>query len=186
MLNYSDLYEYLRKEKYGDQLQHLPKNFISEFSEYLTQKKKEISQDNENMLNSNNIEKKQFENAITLFKELMLRRKRKLLNLVFIAAETGIMKRDYTEMLQFEKEVFEDLVSAVERGDKQLDSLLNGNSNAQESELKMIIIQNDIEEFMGMSGNTIGPYKKGSLVNLDRQTAEILVSGNKARYVDEE
>jgi len=36
--------------------------------------------------------KKQLENAVTLFKELMLRRRKKILDLILIAAETGIFK----------------------------------------------------------------------------------------------
>ena len=43
--------------------------------------------------------KKQLENAITLFKELMLRRRKKILNLILIAAETGISKQDFENML---------------------------------------------------------------------------------------
>ena len=39
-----------------------------------------------------------------LFKELMLRRRKKILNLVLIAAETGISKQDFNNMLSLEKE----------------------------------------------------------------------------------
>ena len=55
---------------------------------------------------------------MAIFKELVLRRKKKLLNLVFVAAETGIMKRDYENMLQFEKEIFDRLIKAFEEGDR--------------------------------------------------------------------
>ena len=35
MLNYNDLYEMLRKEKYSEQMQQLDKSIVSEFAEYL-------------------------------------------------------------------------------------------------------------------------------------------------------
>ena len=53
--------------------------------------------------------KKQLENAVSIFKELLLRRRKKLLTLVFVAAETGISKRDFENMLAVEKECFEEI-----------------------------------------------------------------------------
>ena len=37
MLTYNDIYEILRKEKYSEPLQPLPKSFISEFSQYINE-----------------------------------------------------------------------------------------------------------------------------------------------------
>ena len=34
MLSYGDLYELLRKEKYSDNLQQLPKGFVSDMAEF--------------------------------------------------------------------------------------------------------------------------------------------------------
>ena len=44
---------------------------------------------------------------IAIFKELGLRRKKKLLELAFVSAETGISKRDFENLMPFEKETFE-------------------------------------------------------------------------------
>ena len=134
MLTYEEIYDIVRKEKYNEQLQLLPKNFVSEVSGFLQEKKAEASKEGDFFADNISKAKKQLENAIALFKELMLRRKKKLLNLVFVAAETGIMKRDFENMLEFEKEIFEKLVKAVEDGDKELARLLNGNK--KEHELK--------------------------------------------------
>ena len=125
MLSYNDLYEHLRKEKYSEHLQNLPKDFVPRFSEYmaLTRKKFaniEINEFAEEILK----EKKQYENSMAIFRELMLRRKKKILNLVFIAAETGIMKRDFADMLPFEQALFERLVMAINDADKSLSELL--------------------------------------------------------------
>ncbi|MCH7567904.1 MAG: hypothetical protein IIA87_00620 [Nanoarchaeota archaeon] len=185
MLSYNDLFEYLRKEKYSEQLQPVPKNIITQFSEYLKEKKKQFSSSESDIFTDDMLrEKKQFENAIVIFKELMLRRKKKILNLVFVAAETGIMKRDFTDMLSFEQELFEKLVKSVEEGENKMNELLNG--KMLKSENKFIIMKESVENFVGMSGEIIGPFNKGELVNIDFKIADILVSGKKAMFVDEE
>ena len=94
MINYNDLYEILRKEKYAEALQLLPKGFVEDVSAFLGEMRVENKEEDlfqDNVLKS----KKQLENSIGIFKELMRIRKKKLLSLVFVATETGIMKRDY-------------------------------------------------------------------------------------------
>ena len=94
MISYNELYEILRKEKFSDSLQPLPKNFLDDISQYISEKKEQS--DGEDMFSESGLKmKKQLENSISLFKEILAKRKKKLLNLVFVAAETGIMKRDY-------------------------------------------------------------------------------------------
>lgn len=184
MIGYSELYELLRKEKYADALQELPKKFVADFSEYLGNMKSiEISGD-DLMGASVSKDKKQFENAISLFKELMLRRKKKLLNLVFVATETGIMKKDYENMLVHEKEIFDVLVKVFEEGDKKLNMTLNGRKEIEDKK-RMIMFNQSVEEFVGGEGESVGPYSSGELVNVDFKVAEILVGGGKASYVDE-
>lgn len=185
MLNYNDLYELLRKEKYSEVLQVLPKNFIDEFSEYIAMQKEQSSQDDSLFSDSVARSKKQFENSIALFKELMLRRKKKLLSLVFVAAETGIMKRDYENMLGFEKEIFDKLVRAFEDGEKELTSLLHGKRAMDKEKQTMIIFTQDVEQFVDMQGKVLGPFTSGQLANLDRQVSELFISSGKARIVDE-
>ncbi len=184
MLDYSELYEYLRKEKYGDQLQALPKEFISEVGELLKEKRPSSSSEGDFFSEEALKAKKNFENSISLFKELMRLRKRKILNLVFIASETGIMKRDFGTMLPFEQELFEQLVVGIERADKGLQQELNGKQEVKR-EHTMVITSQQINAFVDMQGNSIGPFDKGTLVNLDAKIAAILVSEGKASQVDE-
>jgi DNA replication initiation complex subunit (GINS family) len=184
MLMYNDLYEVLRKEKNNDQLQALPENFVSDFSVYLKEKRKEFSSFGEDMFAEDILrEKKQFENALSLFKELMLRRKKKILSLVFVAAETGVMKKDYTDMLSFEKDLFDKLVLGVSDSEKTLSDMLNGGKERVGN--KMVVMSEDVEEFIDMAGKVVGPYKEGEVVGLDVKVADILVSGGKAKLVDE-
>jgi hypothetical protein len=185
MLTYTDIYEVLRKEKYSEVLQALPKKFIKEVSEYLSEKRNEVSQEGEMFGDSMLKNKKQLENSIAIFKELMLRRKKKLLSLVFVATETGIMKRDYENMLDFEKDMFDSVVKIFEQGDKKLAEQMRGES-LQKSANSMVIFSQDIEEFVGMDGGIIGPFANGDLANLDSGVSGILVESGKAKFVDED
>lgn len=186
MISYNDLYEILRKEKYSETLQQLSKSFLDEVREYLRDKKEQAMQESDMFQDSVAKAKKQLENSIAIFKELILRRKKKLLNLVFVAAETGIMKRDYDNMLSFEKDIFDKLVKAFEEGDRELTMSMNGRRENEEKEKnKMILFNDNVEQFVDMSGKALGPFKTGELANLDSHVSEILVSGGKAQFVDE-
>lgn len=185
MLTYNDIYEALRKERYSEQLQQLGKNFVQEVSAYLKEKKT-ISEKSEDIFSEAiSKTKKQFENAISMFKELMLRRKKKLLNLAFVAAETGISKRDYENMLAFEKETFDKIMKSMEDGDKNLAKLFNGQEK-EEKKNKLITFLQDTDEFLGLDGEKLGPFKKGDIANLPIEIANILVVDNKAESVEEE
>lgn len=186
MISYNDLYELLRKERFSENLQLLPKNFLEDISEYLNEKK-ELSVGEEGLFaDSAAKSKKQLENSIAIFKELVLRRKKKLLNLVFVAAETGIMKRDYENMLYFERELFDKLVKAFEEGDKEISKSMSAKKVDEiKKNNKLIIFNQNVEQFVDMSGSLVGPFASGELANLEKEIAGILVSGGKASFVDE-
>lgn len=185
MISYSDLYELLRKEKYSEPLQSLSKGFISDFSDFLRDSKDESPKEGGLFLDNMAKSKKQYENAIAIFKELMLRRKKKLLNLVFVAAETGIMKRDYENMLPFEKDIFDKLIKSFEDADKELFKMFSGQKEKPENKNTMIMFTQDVEQFIDMEGNPVGPFSSGELAHLDLAVANILVQSGKARIVDE-
>lgn len=183
MLTYNELYEILRKEKYNEGLQLLPKDFLEQMSEFL--KERRSIENSANLFENSSMDaKKQLENAIAMFRELMLKRKKKILSLVFVATETGIMKRDYENMLAFEREVFDKMVKTFEDGDKEMARALQG-AKEMEKEYKMIVFHQNVEQFVDMSGNIVGPFVSGELANLDAPVSEILVSNGKARFVDE-
>lgn len=184
MLGYSELYELVRKEKYSEALQPLPKNFLEDFASFV-KSSTAASQTEDNILGPSPSSNKQLENALAIFKELILKRKRKILNLVFVATETGIMKRDYEHMLTTEKEIFDGMVKMFEDGDKKLSQLLQGTTKKEETQ-KMVLFKDDVDPFVDHNGKDIGPFKSGDLANLDSDVAGILVSGEKATFVDED
>jgi DNA replication initiation complex subunit (GINS family) len=181
MITYNDVYEAARKERYSDQLQQLPKNFVNEVSDYLKEKRDISSKENDVFSDVIVKTKKQLENAITLFKELILRRKKKILSLVLIATETGISKQDFDNMLPFEKTMFEDLMKSIDLSDKKLNDILNGNKEEQKNEL--IVFKEYVEEFVGMGEEKMGAFEKGQIANIPKEIAKILVDSGKAELV---
>ncbi|RLG11417.1 hypothetical protein DRN69_07750 [Candidatus Pacearchaeota archaeon] len=182
MITYNDIYEAARKERYSEQLQNLPKNFISEVAEYLKDKKEISSKENDAFSDVITKTKKQLENAITLFRELVLRRRKKILNLVLIATETGISRQDFDNMLDFERVLFEEMMKSVDSSEKKINQLLNGEIEEQKNEL--IIFKEDVEEFVGLDGERMGGFEKGQIVNIPKEIAKILIEDGKAEKVE--
>ena len=187
MITYNELYDALRKERYSEQLQPIPKNFIKEVSAYLKDKK-EIANKDDDFSDSVLKTKKQFENSISIFKELILRRKKKILDLAFVAAETGISKRDFENMLAVEKECFDSIMKSLEKGDKSIAEMLKGvqEEDSEKRGNKMIVFIKDTGEFLDLDGNKLGPFKKGEVANLSEEISNILIVDKKAEAVDEE
>ena len=186
MITYNEIYEAARKERYSDQLQSLPKSFIQSVAEYLKERKEMSSGEDDPFSDAATKTKKQLENAMTSFKELMRRRKDKILKLVLVASETGITKRDFENMFDFEKELFEDLMKCLEVADKKLNNLFNSGNSRQEPQKNILVsFKADAEEFLGPEGEMMGPFRKGQIANLPSQIAQILIDDNRAEKVEE-
>ena len=183
MITYNDIYEAARKERYSEQLQALSKNFISEVANYLKEKKEIAAKDDDAFSDVIIKTKKQLENAITLFKELMVRRRKKILNLVLIAAETGISKRDFESMLIFEKELFEEIMKNIEISDKKMNENLTGN-HEEKFKNELICFKEDVSEFVGIGGEKMGPFEKGQIANLPKEITKILVEDGTAEVIE--
>jgi DNA replication initiation complex subunit (GINS family) len=184
MITYNDIYEAARKERYSEQLQGIPKNFIKEVASYLKDKKEAALKEEDGFSDLVIKTKKQLENAITLFRELITRRRKKILGLVLIASETGISKQDFENMLQIEKELFEEIMERVEVSDKKLNDLLNGNGKEKVTENILVLFIENVEEFLGAEGDKMGPYDKGQIANIPRDIAKILFNGGKVEMVE--
>ena len=183
MITYNDIDEARRKEKVAKELQKLPESFIEEVASYLKEKKDFSSKNIENFSEDAVRAKKQFENARTLFKELILRRREKILDLLFIATETGVSKRDFENMLDFEKKMFDEMIKCIESTESQVNALLNVNNGKIEDKKQPVVFIEDMSEFIDLDGNLIGPFKKGDRVDLQREIAKILIEDRKADLV---
>lgn len=185
MITYNDIYEAARKERYSEQLQKLPKNFVSEVSDYLKEKKQLALKEDDSFSDAIAKTKKQIENANTLFKELILRRRKKILKLVLVAAETGISKQDFENMLDFEKTLFEEIMKNIDRSDKKIQEQLRG-KREESSKNVLLIFRKPVEELVDMEGKKLGPFEKGQMANVSKKIAQILVDDGKAEMAEKE
>lgn len=185
MITYNDLYDALRKEKYAPQLQKLSKNFIEDVVEYFKDKKI-FSEKESDMFSDIAIKsKKKLENAVVNFRELMALRRRKILNLAFVASETGISKRDFENLFDFEKELFEEIVKGLERGSKNLNGLMIGNKK-KESNYFLVRFLESVEEFLDFESNPVGPFEKGEIANLEKELVNILSKDKRVEVLEED
>lgn len=185
MITYSELYEALRKEKYNEPLQILVKTFVADVSEYFKDKKNFSEKDEELFADLASKNKKKLENAIAIFKELMLRRRKKILNLAFVASETGITKKDFDNMMDFERELFEEIVKSLEKAEKGLNSQMNGKKQVEKKHMLVRFLE-PVTPFLDLEGQEVGPFEKGEVANMDREIAGILVSDKKVEIIDED
>lgn len=184
MITYNDLYEALRKERYSDELQLLKKTFLNEVSEYFAEKKKFSDKEDDMFSDVVLKSKKRLENAMALYKELLLRRRKKVLNLAFVASETGISKKDFENLLDFEKELFEDIVKSLEKADKNLSNSMVG--GPAESKFKLVKFTSHVDEFLDLEGETMGPFAQGEVANLDNEIVNILIQDKKVEVLEQD
>ncbi len=183
MITFNDIYEAARKERYSEPIQALPKNFLADVAEYLKEKKTLVSKEDDAFSDMIAKTKKQLENATTIFRELMTRRRKKILDLVLIAAETGISKQDFDNMLLFERTLFEEMMKNIEASDKNLSELLRGKKEV-EAKNDLVSFKKDVGEFLDMEGMKIGPFAKGDIANIPREIAKILVEDGNADILE--
>ena len=184
MLTFSDIYEAMRKEKYGENLQILPKSFLVEASEYFREKKEFLNKEDDLFSDVAIKNKKKLDNAVSSFRDLLRIRKKKILNLAFVASQVGIGKKDFDNLLGFEKDLFEELVKAFERAEKNQAADMNGGGKGQEYRHKLVRFLEDVDEFLNVEGESVGPFVKGEVANLENEVVSVLEGDKKVEVIN--
>jgi len=185
MITFSDIYEAMRKEKYSEELQSLPPKFLVETSEYFKEKKEFLEKEGDSFSDMVLKNKKKLENAHSSFKDLLRMRKKKILNLAFISSEVGISKKDFENLLSFEKDLFEEVVRSLERAESNLVADMGG---AQKDERKHHLVRflEDVPEFLNFEGEPVGSFEKGEIANLEKELVDILEKDKRVEVIEEE
>jgi len=184
MITFSDIYEAMRKEKYSENLQILSKNFLSEVSEYFNEKKGFLNKESDLFSDSAIKGKKKLDNAVSSFRDLLRIRKKKILNLAFVASQVGISKKDFENLLGFEKDLFEELVKALERAEKNQVGDMNGGGRDKECRHRLVRFLDDVSEFLNVEGDSVGPFVKGEVANLECEIVGVLEGDKKIEVID--
>jgi len=188
MITYQEIYDILRKEKYNEALQQLPDSFLQEISSYLNEKKDIVAREQKNLFSDTvRMTRKQLDNTLSIIKEIVFLREKKVLNLAFTAIMTGISKRDTENLLEHEKALFESTIKQLEQNQQLITKTIEGQA-VEEKDLKNLFVRfkEEVPAFLDANGGEIGPFKRGDVANLPREITEILVSDNKVAVIDEE
>ena len=105
------------------------------------------------------------------------------MSLILIATETGISKKDFDNMLDFEKGLFEDMMKCIDSSDKKLNEGLNGKEKSQSNDL--VVFLDNVEEFVGLGGEKMGGFTKGQIANIPKEIAKILIDDKKVELVSD-
>jgi DNA replication initiation complex subunit (GINS family) len=162
-------FEYLRKilneEKKSQNLTKIPDDFYETVRMYIEGKKK-LVKEKKDEIELRNIERI-VENIFNL-------RERKIINFAIMAARAGVQPSNLTsEERQFFQKVFETL--------KERRIILDKIKSALEGEVKkeveiLVVFKQDFPAFVGIDGQTYGPFKKGDIAKLPEENRKILVS----------
>lgn len=185
MLTFSDIYEAMRKEKYSENLQMLPKSFLTDASDYFKEKKEFLNKEDDLFSDIAIKNKKKLDNAISSFRDLLRIRKKKILNLAFVASQVGISKKDFENLLSYEKDLFEELVKSLERAEKNQSADMNGAQKDTRNH-RLVRFLEDVSEFLDFSGEGIGPFSKGEVANLESEIVDILEKDKRVEVIDED
>jgi DNA replication initiation complex subunit (GINS family) len=173
----------MRKEKYSENLQILPKKFLVDVADYFKDKKDFLTQEDDLFSDVAIKSKKRLDNAMTSFRDLLRIRKKKILNLAFVASQVGISKKDFENLLGFEKDLFEELVKALEKAEKNQSADMSGDEKDIRKH-KLVRFLDDVPEFLGFDGSEIGPFAKGEIANLESEIVDILEKDKKVEVID--
>jgi len=184
MLTFSDIYEAMRKEKYSENLQVLPRGFLVEVSDYFREKKSFLAKEDDLFSDVAIKNKKKLDNAVSSFRDLLRIRKKKILNLAFVASQVGISKKDFENLLSFEKDLFEELVKSLERAEKNQVADMSG-SVKDERKHRLVRFLEDVPEFLGLDGDNVGPFAKGEVANLEVEIVGILEKDKRVEIIDD-
>ena len=86
-------------------------------------------------------------------------------------------------MLDFEKELFDDLMKSVENSERKINQVLN---EKKENNLELIVFKEDVGEFIDLNGEKIGGFEKGQTTKIRKEIAKILINDGKAEIVKKE
>lgn len=189
MITYQEIYDTLRKEKYSEALQQLPKKFLEEITAYLAEKKEIVGREKDKALFSDTMRltRKQLDNTVSIIKEIIAIREKKVLNIAFTAAMTGISKKDTENLLKHEKELFELIAKKLEQNQEEVNQKLEGKAE-KEKDLKNLLIRfkEDVPAFLDGEGNELGPFDHGDMANLPLEIVKILIDSGKVVPIKEE
>lgn len=187
IITYETIYELLRIEKSRNELQKLDNDFFQKVSKYLEEKTlilnsfKEKGSENE----AKKIEK-QLDNFKKNLQELYERREKKILELSLFCSRTDKKTSEISNMLQEEKELFENTLKCLISSKKQILPKLNGKKTETFKNTILIRFLHSVPKFVGADEHIYGPFESEDIANLPSDIASLLIQKNRAEEIRNE
>ena len=197
VITYEILYEILRKEKYRAELQKVDENFYASVIKYLQEKLAILeSQAKKNSIfASTELEKTQTQlrNVIKILKELYEKRETKIIQFALFSSRSQNLQ-DTSTMLPEEYALYcglKDMFDTYRKG--IINNILENKmpeiklveqkdlKTEEKTDSKLVLVLNDVPEFVGPDLNVYGPYKVGETQELPFMVAGMLISTGQAK-----
>jgi len=197
VITYEILYEILRKEKYRAELQKVDENFYASVIKYLQEKLAILeSQAKKNsVFASTELEKTQTQlrNVIKILKELYEKRETKIIQFALFSSRSQNLQ-DTSTMLPEEYALYcglKDMFDSYRKG--IINNILENKmpeiklveqkdlKTEEKTDSKLVLVLNDVPEFVGPDLNVYGPYKVGETQELPFMVAGMLISTGQAK-----
>ncbi len=182
-LTLSQIYSYYLKEKESSSLSPLPTEFPKLASELIKEMKEKLKEAEEVGDEDLMIKYEQSLRTLKMYlKDLFLLRMKKIVNLAVLLAETG-EELDLINLLPIEKKFLKSLVNDIKEYREVIESILKGEYEEKVSKYKIVVLKENILEFVWEDENVYGPFNKGDIAVLEESLAKYLVEQGKAEYL---
>lgn len=169
MLTYETIRKTAKEEKESTKLVKLPEDFFAQVREYLD-KKEEMSKEKNNTW--------EVQSARRVLEDLLESRERKIVTLALYSVRSGMAPENLTPE---EKDFFESVKGGIiQFRKKRKDVMEKGNGEGK----KLVVIKEDLPEFVSLDLHTYGPYQKGDMVTLPGESVKLLLEKKAAERIE--
>ncbi len=169
MLTYETIRNFTKEEKEGTKLVKLPEDFFAQVREYL-EKKEAMGREKNNLW--------ELQSARRVLEDLLEARERKIVTLALYSVRSGMIPEN---LAPEEKEFFEAVKERINQFRKKRKGVLEGGNGEGKG---LVVIREDLPEFVGLDLQTYGPYSKGDIVTLPGESIKLLLGKKAAERIE--
>ncbi len=194
IITYETIYEFLRREKYNQEIQQLSKTFFKDIINYLKEKESLLNSQQKKGTFPREVEKnkKQIENIKKILKELYERRENKIIQLALLSSRSS-KKDDLSILLPEEKQLFNEFKNTfIQYKNSILNQVLAQKipeikpkdiKTEKPNSTKLVRFIHTVPKFVGNDLNIYGPFESENLASLPIKVADVLIKRKRAQEI---
>jgi DNA replication initiation complex subunit (GINS family) len=168
MLTYETIRGFAKQEKESTKLVKLPEDFFAQAREYL-EKKEAMGREKNNLW--------ELQSARRVLEDLLESRERKIVTLALYSVRSGMMPEN---LAPEEREFFDSVKERIKQFRKKRRGVLEGGKAGR----GLVVIKEDLPEFVGLDLKTYGPYSSGDIVTLPGESIKLLIEKKSAERIE--